>query len=432
MLNPFQYGDAVPPAEFIEPSDSILQDIVGKIIDHGQSTAIVGEPRFGKTSLLSYLKSNKVLAGIRWLDEQWEHVFRFIDAHMFMARDVSQAKFWRYAVAPIPKYAEQPKYQALMRPYRDCESEEFDVINVEDLLTTMEECKLRLVLLIDEFDDLLAHPVLGTGEFFGHLRSFATRKDSLALVITSRKDVGELNEETKNTHKSGSPYFNYFNQVTLGPFTEEATTRLFDRAKGRFSDSERQTLVHFAGRHPYFLQVAAHTLWESCKDPKKKMPGRMMDVWSRLCEQCSMVLDDTWGHWNLETRQIFTIIALDDMPRFLGTSLGAFDLKALRESLNGCPNELRFLLTRGFVGFQHERYTLASRILAWWLAGKLITSLRSQDELGSWLNSESREGVLKPRQREQLLRIGKSLAKFLDDNKDVFIGVVVDLLKKGA
>ena len=57
MNNPFQYGHAVQPTDFIPPSDEIMHSIIGRILDKGQSVAIVSEPRFGRTSLLYYGKN---------------------------------------------------------------------------------------------------------------------------------------------------------------------------------------------------------------------------------------------------------------------------------------------------------------------------------------------------------------------------------------
>lgn len=53
--NPFYAGGPVAPAMFIGRRRE-LQRIVSRIGGHGQSVALVGEPRNGKTSLLKYLQ----------------------------------------------------------------------------------------------------------------------------------------------------------------------------------------------------------------------------------------------------------------------------------------------------------------------------------------------------------------------------------------
>jgi transcription termination factor Rho len=52
--NPFFYGNPVPPDQFINLRRELCR-ITGRIVNQGQSTAVVGEPRSGKTSLLEYL-----------------------------------------------------------------------------------------------------------------------------------------------------------------------------------------------------------------------------------------------------------------------------------------------------------------------------------------------------------------------------------------
>ena len=56
MLNPFFCGNPVPPDQFIGRRREVHR-IAGRIANRGQSTAIVGEPRSGKTSLLLYLSA---------------------------------------------------------------------------------------------------------------------------------------------------------------------------------------------------------------------------------------------------------------------------------------------------------------------------------------------------------------------------------------
>ncbi|MDM8530807.1 hypothetical protein QUF63_06520 [Anaerolineales bacterium HSG25] len=55
-INPFFHGNPVAPKDFINHKRPIRR-IVGRIINQGQSSALIGEPRTGKSSLLRYLKS---------------------------------------------------------------------------------------------------------------------------------------------------------------------------------------------------------------------------------------------------------------------------------------------------------------------------------------------------------------------------------------
>src|SRR5215472_311985 len=57
LQNPFLYGNPVPPDRFFGRSGSV--EIVYSRLNNGESTAIVGEPHVGKSSLLGYLADDK-------------------------------------------------------------------------------------------------------------------------------------------------------------------------------------------------------------------------------------------------------------------------------------------------------------------------------------------------------------------------------------
>jgi hypothetical protein len=50
--------------------------------------------------------------------------------------------------------------------------------------------------------------------------------------------------------------------------------------------------------------------------------------------------------------------------------------------------------------------------------------------LGNWLLAENREGILKPKHKEKIIKIGMNLAKTIDENKDIFLDVLVSVFKK--
>jgi len=78
MSNPFFYGNPVPPDQFIDRRRE-LRRIVGRIVNRGQSTAIVGEPRSGKTSLLDYLAAPEARELYSACEKRL--VFSYLDAH---------------------------------------------------------------------------------------------------------------------------------------------------------------------------------------------------------------------------------------------------------------------------------------------------------------------------------------------------------------
>lgn len=429
MNNPFQYGQAVQPVNFIRPDDDVMRRITGRIIDQAQSVAIVSEPRFGKTSLLYYLCSPQIVSAINNLRKDWLYHFRFMDAQMFQKPDVPMERFWQYALKPIDDYAQAFPKHPIGEAMQNCKASNYDTFDIAELLDVMSDSRVRLILLIDEFDDLLDHPAFGSNEFLGSLRGLATHNASLGIVITSRISVSELNAATRRVHTTtGSPYINYFMQVSLGAFSAKQIQNLLDRAGDLFSAADRKFIVSIAGYHPYLLQVAAHALFEGRSGSPKRPRELYAAVWRTLCEQAPITLDDAWNFWSLRTQQVLAIVVLDDVPRLLGKP---FDTQALRLALQNCTPELEYLEKFGYIKkVGEDKYTVNSQIIAWWYSRVISKAIQDKDGLGQWLLAEQRDGFLKVKHREQVLRIGMYMMKTIDQNKDVFIKMIIDSLPK--
>ena len=258
MHNPFFYGNPVPPDQFIGRRRA-LRRVVNRIINHGQSTAIIGEPRSGKTSLLDYVKALETRAELYGRHGE-RLLFSYVDGQA-LGSTFTQFQFWEYTLQPLEERITDP-LSPLAKAYRTCRKNDFGAFVLERLLAQMREAELRLVLLLDEFDALLYHEVLNSTEFFGGLRSLASRgRGALALVIASRSPLTALNKKTQELSRTGSPYFNFLDEITLGPWSNKAVTDLLNRAGDRFTADDRRYLAKVAGGHPYLLQAAASELW---------------------------------------------------------------------------------------------------------------------------------------------------------------------------
>ena len=98
MSNPFFYGNPVPPDQFLDRRRE-LRRIISRIVNQGQSTAIVGEPCSGKTSLLLYLSASEMQTKL--YGESGERLlFSYLDAQT-LGGEFSQAQFWEYVLRPL-------------------------------------------------------------------------------------------------------------------------------------------------------------------------------------------------------------------------------------------------------------------------------------------------------------------------------------------
>jgi hypothetical protein len=192
--------------------------------------------------------------------------------------------FRERAIAPAPG-------SALAQAYDLCQANQFGAYVLERLLAQMRQSGWRLVLLLDEFDVLLHHPTLHRAEFFGSLRSLASRSEgALAVVLASRRPLEILNKETQELSRTGSPFFNIFSELVLGPWPGEAIDQFLGWAGDRFSNADHRFVMAVAGGHPYLLQAAASALWEAYEDRGLDAQGRWREAGQNRYDEVALTL----------------------------------------------------------------------------------------------------------------------------------------------
>ena len=116
MNNPFRVGKVVEPRDYIEPRKSDLTSIAQSIFS-GESVAITGDPRIGKTSLLAYLCSDSIVQSLNSVFKDWKLIFQFADYHLFQRSDFTQKEFWEYALIPVENTFATPSYKLVEVAY---------------------------------------------------------------------------------------------------------------------------------------------------------------------------------------------------------------------------------------------------------------------------------------------------------------------------
>jgi hypothetical protein len=345
----------------------------------------------------------------------------------------NSANFWERALFPFTQEAWFASSGFLTEGYESCHRSGFSTFMLEYLLGQMTVAKLRLIILLDEFDALLFHPELNRGEFFGSLRSLASRCDSLAIIIASRQSLSSLNSSTQELSRTGSPFFNIFEEITLGAFEEKTIQEFLSLAQRRLSSSDHKYVVQIAGGHPYFLQIAKTSLLEEYDEKTKGESVRWHRVGERLFGQAKHIMDDTWRLWTPEMKQAFVTIGLDEMPIILGEK--QFDIVSLVASLADLAPEIRTLKARGFIREDKRLpggYALEAEVMLWWLADQLIVALRTNDELGAWLRLQQWDGTfLKKKEKDQLIQAIHSVGNFLKGGVETFITAAAEGIGKG-
>lgn len=430
MTNPFHHGNPVPPTLFTNRTRE-LRRLVNRTIT-GQSTAIVGEPRTGKTSLLEYLRARESQADLYGRNAN-SLVFFYMDSQS-LGSEFTQSQFWQNALQPLydEVIAVQGDNTRIGQAYQTCVENCFGNFVLERLITLVEQAKYRLVLLLDEFDTLLHHPILNSAEFFGGLRSLVSRsRGALVLITASRQSLSVLNKETQTFNRTGSPYFNFLDEIVLSPFDHQAVFQLVSRAGDRFDANDHQFLARVGGGHPYLLQVAASALWEAHEE-ESDPNARRQYAGEELFDNAAAIIGDTWRLWPKEMKKAFTAVALGHSSLMVGGKM--FDVDELTREVPALGPEIRTLLKQGYIT-EESGYATGYRVrpesFLWWLSEELLRTVREDGAFEDWIRVQEWDGMVKAGEKRQLNGAAKALGGVLKEGINTFIKAAAEGVAKG-
>lgn len=388
---PFIYGRPLRPREFLN-YEAELSTIFNRL-RNGESTAVIGEPHIGKTSLL--LKVADEETQLEYLGDDAKRVVNsLLDLHPIDS-DYTPGTFWEDALAPLYEYPNEGTINRLDTAAQAGYARR-PLIRLFNHLETQQR---RLLLMLDEFELLLAHPNFRDPAFFALLRSLATRTGGLVLIPASRLSVSQMNRMGRGLLEIGSPFFNNVIPVRLRPFEEEAVEELLARAGNALSPIDRRFIRRVAGHHPFLLQALAAALIET--------DGRNRQV--RAAEQFHARIvfhfDDLWHTLNPRTRCTVIVLSLVELGKrtlgqafacgeienvtALGPELGSLARLGLAERVEeGQPHSVEHSL------FWHgERWMIGSQALAWWVRD-MVMRRSLQSIIGTeWLSQEDAPAI---------------------------------------
>ncbi len=407
--SPFRYGSRVSDEHFIGRKRE-LRRVSGRI-HKGESTAIVGDPHIGKTSFLYRLMAEEKSG------ESENRYLSLVDTDMFGSQ-LRPAQFWEQALSPIKEQMDKGKAPALVKDhYEICRKNCFGNITLERFFTELKKAEWQFVLLIDEFDKLLHHKILNNAEFYGGLRSLASRSgEAFTLVIASRSQISRLNQETQEFNPTGSPFFNIFGEVELPPFSEKEVNELLFLGKEKFQTQDKKAISRLGGRHPFLLQAAADAMWRAHEDEDDKISlNRMPFVTKSLYDELDYFFYDMWQSWSPEIRKAFTAVGIVHQAHILQDR---FRLREFAEELPRLAPELSDLERKGILA-PHDRYAggycAEPEIMLTWLADELIKAGRTEDEFGKWVQDRGLEGVFTKGEKEKYKKAALAVGKYLDN-----------------
>lgn len=374
------YSTPVPPHRFIGRRRELF-DLTSLVSDNGQSCAIVGEPRIGKTSLLKYLATPAALG------DEPHLILSYSSAHILGA-DIDEASFWARLLQPLETTPYAAAYQASMKP-------PFKTGNLVRLFKSIGTRGQRVVVFVDELD-YLVHGRSGKDyALFAGLRSLVTDSDcAFCLVATSRDPVDHLNAIAKQ--HGGSPYFNILSEVHLGAFTDDELEDFLLREGATLTTDDKGFIQTLSGGYPAIVSAGLYFL-RRAQEPTPEL--RRRTAAADLLREASQMLADVWQHWPLTIRQVFASVAVEhlealgsriDWPSTVGPVVDPATYLA----------ELYLLERHGFiVAAPHTpgAYLVRPLVFLVWCAIKLRGHAQSIQEWSAWMDAE---GWTSPRMRQ--------------------------------
>lgn len=397
MSCPFVYGSPVPPALFVG-RQAELRFIEGRLASGGQSTALIGEARIGKSSVLHYLRER----GLSTQSDQ-KMVFSYVDAQSLGS--IQPVQFWRIALYPLHDEIERSGSAALRAAWRGCTDSGYEMFYIHKLREAMGDERWRLVLLLDEFDDLFYNHGLANADFFGGLRSLTQVPWPVAVVLASRCTLSHLYE---TAHKicplrTSSPFFNFAVESRLGVFEEGDVHQLLGLGARHLGAAEQQRILDLSGGHPYLVQVAAATCWQAKEDGWLNAAGCLEQMEDQVYRAAARLLDDCWLLWPHALRRSFALVAISQYLALPPTERATPRLPFLRSQMQDgvekfdpslYGEELRLLTEQGFLAPDPSLcygHRVRTPVFLRCLADHMAPAARAGHSLETWLYQQAKE-----------------------------------------
>jgi hypothetical protein len=238
-----------------------------------------------------------------------------------------------------------------------------------------------VVLLLDEFESVVRNSNFSLG-FFNSLRLLATNHN-LALITSSHRELVELCYSKEIT---GSPFFNIFANIDLGLFTPDEAGELVDKALTgtpvTFDQIERDYLQQMSGRHPFFLQMGGHFLFDAHIQNLKGDERRRFMI-RELQRQASQHLLYYWNRLTEDEQSTLRVLVL--LNRAHGKAKSD---KALKDVVSRSDKVLRELARRGLLCQVEGQYALFSPLFDEWIISEALSpSSRRGRTVEEWLRA---------------------------------------------
>lgn len=243
-----------------------------------QSIAIVGLRKIGKSSLL-YRIAQK-----RGAESTYAEQLERTACVMLSMQAMSSVSADQFFAAILEELRSQNSVMSDRFVSLSAESAPNPTQQLRKLLRALDREQYLLVLLLDEFECAAANPNFDRN-FFDLLRSMA-QELRLAFIVATQHDLNQLWDKSLIASPSSSPFFNFFQTLTLGGFStgevDSYLRTLSENAGCPFGDSEVQVSWEVGGGHPFFTNVAAYHLFQLLSQGEDQILKEHGAVWEQI------------------------------------------------------------------------------------------------------------------------------------------------------
>lgn len=241
--NPYIAGAPVRNPKMFFGREQLLQKIVNTL--HNNSLMIYGPRRIGKTSLLHQLKQQ--------LEQIPDREYFFVPVYIDL-QGTPEQRFFAVMMHDIvdgcESYLHLPEDLRIKSGDGDYSARDFsaDIKQILALLKPLSNKHLKLVLLIDEVDELNAYSERANQK----LRSIFMKTFAESLVAVMSGSFIR-----KHWESEGSPWYNFFEEIPLDSISRQDGEALIRRpVKGifRYEDAAVDKILEYSENVPYRIQ----------------------------------------------------------------------------------------------------------------------------------------------------------------------------------
>lgn len=311
LQNPFIYGGITP--RFYGRTEEIR--LVLDNLHNFPSFSVVGIVRIGKSMFLWHLAQ-----GIRNTEiyvkpdhKLWRVVPIYIDLQQLPF--IGAKHFWRVLYREMLSSLE--KFGIYFKidnpPIGALDSNAYFSV-VRSLLDQLKSQNVALILLLDEFDEILVDPDFDHS-YLGQLRYLASSGGYFFSLVTSTKK--NLLELTFDPEKLASPFFNIFSVIRIGLMNEEEIRELVTESlvyggaeSGFFTQDDIDFAIDVAGCNPFHIQLFCNILFDFRKNKKEVLSAHDLSIiFQQFQESAEPFFSYQWSKLNERERKLIRSLA---------------------------------------------------------------------------------------------------------------------------